>query len=91
MASSCTAFFVDFACLDERVLQRSQIRTRPLRPGRDISSLDSWFYNNENVTLAEEMDCFIYPSDLFSLMPKVKSLLRLLLERSSHFRFLEWW
>ena len=73
------------------MLQHSQIRARPPVPKKDIRSLDNWFYNNENAILAEETDYIRHPSDLFSIVPKIKSPLRLLLERSSHFRFLKWW
>ena len=41
--------------------------------------------------MAEETDYIRHPSDLFSLVPRIKSPLRSLLERSSHFRFLKWW
>lgn len=60
-------------------------------PEKDIRSLDNWFYNNGNAILAEETEYIRYPSDLFSLVPRIKSPLRLLLERSSRFRFLKWW
>ena len=60
-------------------------------PKHDISSLDNWFYNNGNAILAEETKYIRYPSDLFSIVPGIKSPLRLILERSSRFRFLKWW
>ena len=60
-------------------------------PEKDICSLDNWFYNNGNAILAEETDYIKYPSDLFSLVPRTKSPLRLLMERSSRFRFFKWW
>ena len=60
-------------------------------PEKDICSLDNWFYNNGNAILAEETDYIKYPSDLFSLVPRTKSPLRLLMENSSRFRFSKWW
>ena len=41
--------------------------------------------------MAEETEYIKHPSDLFSLVPRVKSPLRLLLERSSRFRLLKLW
>ena len=56
------------------------------RGERIVCSLDKWFYDNGNVILTEETDHIEYVLDLlFSLVPRVKSPLCLLLERSSPF------
>ena len=85
------SFLIDYDAPDELILQHSQIRARPAVPKKDIRSLDNWFWNNDNAILPEETDYIKHPSDLFSLVPRQKSPLRLLLERSSHFRFLRLW
>ena len=41
--------------------------------------------------MSEETQYINHPSDLFSVVPRVKSPLRLLLERSSRFRLLRLW
>ena len=60
-------------------------------PKKDIYSLSNWFNNNGNAILAEETDYIKHPSDLFSLVPRLKSPLVSLLERSSRFRLLRLW
>ena len=93
----CTSFHpslqaeTDYDPRDELIIQHSQIRARPSVPKRDISNLNKWFHNNLNAILAEETEYIKHPSDLFSLVPRVKSPLRLLLEHSSRFRLLKLW
>ena len=81
----------DYNLPDELILQHSQIRTRPPVPKKDINSLDIWLSNNTNVILDEEKGYINYPSDLFSLVPQSRSLLRSLLERSLRFRLFKLW
>ena len=77
--------------VDNLVLQHSQLRARPKVPRKDIISLENWLYNHPNAILPAETEYIKRPSDLFTLVPASKSPLRLLLERSSHFRLLKLW
>ena len=76
---------------NELINQHSQIRGRPQVPERDRNSLSNWFSNNEAAILAEETDYVKHSEDLFAIVPKSKTPLRSLLERSSHFRLFRLW
>lgn len=61
-------------------------------PKRNINNIETWFSNHSNVAiLASETNYIKHPYDLFSLSPTPKSPLRLLLEKSRHFRELKVW
>ncbi len=60
-------------------------------PKRNVCSLENWFANHENAILASETEYINHSYDLFPLSPTEKSPLRLLLERSRHFRGLRIW
>ena len=76
---------------DDLVLQHSQLKARPPVAKKDVSSLENWFYNNGKAILEAETKYIERPSDLFSVAPKAKSPLRVLLEHSHHFRLLKLW
>lgn len=73
------------------MLQHSQLKAHPPVPKKDISSLENWFHNNGNAILEAETEYIKRSSDLFSIVPKFKSPLRVLLEHSRHFRLLKLW
>ena len=76
---------------DDLVLQHSQLKARPPVPKKDISSVKNWLYNKENAILEPETEYIERSSDLFSVVPKAKSPLRVLLEHSNRFRLLKLW
>ena len=76
---------------DDLVLQHSQLKARPPVAEKDVSSLENWFYNNGNAILENETEYIKRSSDLFSVVPKSKSPLRVLLEHSHRFRLLKLW
>lgn len=77
--------------LDELVLQCSQIRSRPKVAKKNITSVSTWHYNNQNAILDKEVAYIEHSNDLFSMVPKIKSSLRAFLERSRRFRLLSFW
>lgn len=83
--------FLAYECPDELVLQHSQLKSHPPVPKKDIASLETWFYNNGSAILEAEKEYVKRSSDLFSVVPKSKSPLRVLLEHSRHFRLLKLW
>ena len=77
--------------LDELVLQHAQLQARPPVLKKDIANLQNWLYNNPTAILDAETDYVKHTSDLFSLVPSSKTLLRSFLERSPHFLRLGLW
>ena len=77
--------------IDELVLQHSQMRARPRVPKKDVANLSNWFHNHPHAILDEEAAYIQHPSDLISIVPKTKALLRNLLEFSCHFRLCSLW
>ncbi|KAH0556095.1 hypothetical protein GP486_005971 [Trichoglossum hirsutum] len=77
--------------LDELVIQHSNLRSRPRVPEKDVTSISNWFHNYQNAIWHEETEYTNKPKDLFSIVPKAKTPLRQLLERSSHFRLCKLW
>lgn len=67
-----------------------QIKTCASAPKRDIESLKIWHSNNDGAIMPEERN-YIHRDDLFSLIPKNRSPLRRLFERSSRFRLSRLW
>lgn len=76
---------------NELINQHSKIRGRPQVSDRDRISLSNWFSNNDAAILAEETNYVEHSEDLFAVIPKSKTPLRSLLERSSHFRLFRLW
>jgi hypothetical protein len=73
------------------VLLHADLRARPTVPQRNIDSIENWFYNHKNAIRDNEAQFINHTSDLFSLVPKSKSPLRRLLERSAQFRIFKYW
>lgn len=75
---------------DHFILQHMQIKARASANKRDIESLRNWLDNNDGAIMPEERK-YIDKDDLFALIPKERSPLRRLFERSSHFRLSKVW
>ena len=89
--SQGAGFPMNDAASDELVLQHSQLQARPQVPKKDVTSLQNWFYNNKDAILNAETEYANHTSDLFSLVPSIKTPLRSFLERSRRFRLLSLW
>jgi hypothetical protein len=76
---------------DELIIQHSDLRSRSRVPKKDVISISNWFHNHRNAILREETEYINEPNDLFAVVPKAKTPLRQLLERSSHFRLWRLW
>ena len=64
---------------------------RPEVHRKGILNLEHWFHNHPNAIFAGETEYIKHSKDLFALVPAIKSPLRVLLERSRHFRLLKVW
>ncbi|KAL5334669.1 hypothetical protein BJX70DRAFT_350980 [Aspergillus crustosus] len=67
-----------------------QLRRQAPVEEKDINSLRNWHHNHDGAITAEERK-YVEKNDLFVLVPKDRSPLRRLLERSSRFRFFRLW
>lgn len=76
---------------NELVIQHSELRSRPKVLEKDRNSLSNWFSNHHKAILEEETMYIQHPDDLFAMVPKNKTPLRRVLERSSRFRLFRWW
>lgn len=77
---------------DEFMLQRAKMQMYPEAPLQNIQNIVTWHNNHQNRAISEEEQSYLYrPLDLFSLVPKEKSPLRRLLERSPRFRIHHFW
>jgi hypothetical protein len=80
---------------DEFVLQQAALRDYPntlKHAPQDIKSLDNWHYNHEHKAIsAQEQKYLQHSRDLFSVIPKEKTPLRKLLEKSTSFHILWFW
>lgn len=77
--------------IDELVLQHSQLRSRLPVPPRNIRSVRSWFRIHKGAIQSGETDYINHEDDVFQLVPREKSPLRQLLERSAWFHQLKIW
>jgi len=74
------------------MIQQAELKKHPKPSLDNIESLRTWHSNRSNRAISEEEQSYLHhPRDLFSLVPKDKSPLRRLLERSSNFRFYQVW
>jgi hypothetical protein len=76
---------------DEFMFYFSQLKARPPVPGKDSKSVGNWLENHETAIQAEEAAYINHNSDLFSVIPRAKSPLRNLFEKSLHFRIFQPW
>ena len=67
------------------------MRSRPLVPDRNISSVCNWLKRHDQVISEDEVKYLTHRHDLMPLVPKLKSSLRHLLERSEGFRLSKFW
>lgn len=70
---------------------QSQLANRPPVPAKDATSLSNWQQNHLNAIQSEEAAYIKHTRDLFSVVPKSKSPLRNLFEKSLHFRIFRPW
>src|ERR1700734_3430526 len=76
---------------DELLLRHAQLRALPQAHPRSVESVSNWLYNNGDPIATEETSYLEHPTDLVPLVPKPRSFLRRLLERSDRFRLSRWW
>ncbi len=76
---------------DELALAHAQIRAQAPVPARNIQSVSNWLYNKGNAISEPETTYLNHTADLFAMVPKYKSALRRLLERSQSFRLSSLW
>lgn len=76
---------------NELVIKHSELRGRSRVPSKDTNSLSNWFSNHANAISEEDTKYIQHTKDLFAMVPKNKTPLRQLLEKSSHFRLFRWW
>lgn len=77
--------------LDQFMFYQSQLASRPPVPPKDIRSLGNWHTNHLDAIQSEEAAYIKHARDLFSVVPKNKSPLRNLFEKSLHFRIFRPW
>jgi hypothetical protein len=73
------------------MLQHAQLRNKPSIPPKDVNSVKTWFENHVNAISEPESRYIDQKSDLIQLVPKTKTPLRRLLERSQKFRLWKTW
>ncbi|KAF1959968.1 hypothetical protein CC80DRAFT_406147 [Byssothecium circinans] len=73
------------------LIQHSDLCSRGPALKKDVQSLENWLRNTQNAILDEEQAYVKHTHDLVPLVPKVRTPLRRLLERSSRFRVWRWW
>ncbi|KUJ07663.1 uncharacterized protein LY89DRAFT_601279 [Mollisia scopiformis] len=72
---------------DEFVLQQAEIKKHPTASPRDINSLQNWHFNHQYRAIDGAEQAYLsHTRDLYSVVPKEKTPLRRLLERSATFR-----
>jgi hypothetical protein len=78
--------------LDTFILQQAELKKYPQPSTQDIISLENWHWNHNNCAIAEEEKAYLSQKhDLFSLVPRVKTPLRRLLDRSRKFKLHRFW
>ncbi|KAN0089020.1 hypothetical protein V8E51_019280 [Hyaloscypha variabilis] len=75
----------------EFMLLQAQLRNKPSIPPKDVNSVKTWFKNHVNAISEPESRYIDQNSDLIQLVPKTKTPLRRLLERSQRFRLWQKW
>ncbi|KAF2631335.1 hypothetical protein BU25DRAFT_407849 [Macroventuria anomochaeta] len=76
---------------NELLLQHSTLRERPLVDKRYTQSISNWLYNEENAIAENEVKYIENRFDLVQLVPKPRTHLRRLLEKSTRFRLSRIW
>ncbi|KAH8654131.1 hypothetical protein BGZ60DRAFT_419383 [Tricladium varicosporioides] len=76
---------------NEFMFHYSHLKNRPPVPKKDSTSVSHWLENHQNAIQTEECAYIYHTSDLFCVVPKLKSPLRSLFEKSLLFRkFYPW-
>jgi hypothetical protein len=74
------------------MLQQAELKKYPTLEEQDLQSLGAWHWNHNDCAIAEEEKLYLTQThDLFSLVPRVKTPLRRLLDRSRKFRLHPFW
>ncbi|RDL33932.1 Uncharacterized protein BP5553_08300 [Venustampulla echinocandica] len=77
---------------NEFILQQIEFKKYPQPFRQDLKSLRNWHHNHDNVAIATDEQAYLtHTQDLISVIPKEKTPLRRLLERSRKFRILPLW
>jgi hypothetical protein len=77
---------------DTFILQQAEVKKFPRAAEQDVKSLTIWQYNHNGCAIAEEEQQYLTQThDLFNLVPRVKTPLRKLLDKSRKFRAHPFW
>lgn len=76
---------------NELVIQHSKLRRRPPVAAKERRSLSNWFHNHDKAIQEDETLYIQHSEDIFAIVPRNKTPLRRVLERSSHFRLFRLW
>jgi hypothetical protein len=77
---------------DTFILQQAELKKFPRASALDVKSLMNWHYNHNDCAIAQEEQKYLTQThDLFSLVPRVKTPLRRLLDRWRKFRVHPFW
>jgi hypothetical protein len=81
-----------FVFEDTFILQQAEVKNFPRASAVDVESLMNWHYNHNDCAIAEEEQKYLTQvHDLLSLVPRVKTPLRRLLDRWKKFRVHPFW
>ena len=77
---------------DAFMVQQSSLQKAPQACAQDIKSLRNWHYNHSNLAISAPETAYLsHDLDLYSVVPKEKTPLRRLLDRSRKFRIHSLW
>jgi hypothetical protein len=77
---------------DAFMLQQTSLQNAPPACTQDIKSLRNWHYNHSNLAISAPETAYLsHDLDLYSVVPKEKTPLRRLLNRSRKFRIHSLW
>jgi hypothetical protein len=77
---------------DAFMLQQSELKKAPPACAQDIKSVCNWHHNHSNVAISAPETAYLsHDLDLYSVVPKEKTPLRRLLDRSRKFRIHSLW
>jgi hypothetical protein len=78
--------------IDAFILQQTALKKYPAAPSHDVKSIRTWHDNHDGVAISsEEQNYLTHDLDLFCVVPKEKTPLRRLLDRSRRFRIHSLW
>lgn len=97
LTAPAISLFVDTLATDrnnhaDKILIRFQkLQSMPLAPSRNSTSVQNWLFNNGDPIAQDEVTFLEQKYDLIPIVPKLKSYLRIVLEKSELFRFSSFW